>query len=368
MKLVANIQLKPDRQQARTLQETLERCNAACDWISLLAHQTKTFKQFALHKLCYQDIRQRFGLTAQVAVRCIAKVADAYKAGSDVVRTFRKQAAQPFDDRIFRFRSDDLVSLWTTAGRLSIPYVCGDRQRTLLPFRKGEVDLMLVRGKWYLAIGCDVPEPEKLPFTDVLGIDLGIVNLAFDSQGERHTGEKVEDTRRKYDHRRRNLQRRRTESARKKLRKLKGRQARFQRDTNHCISKAIVLKAQRSGFAIGLENLKGIRTRVKARRRQRRRLHNWPFRQLRSFIEYKAQLAGIPVIPVDPRNTSRECPQCGQIDERNRKSQSEFSCRSCGVAGIADFFAAQTIAARARAHVKVPMVGVAELRPTSPTL
>ena len=86
-------------------------------------------------------------------------------------------------------------------------------------------------------------------------------------------------------------------------------------------------------------------------------MHNWPFFQLRSFIEYKAALAGIPVIPVDPRNTSRECPECGCIDKRNRKSQSEFSCVSCHVAGVADHFAARTIAARARALVKVPMVG-----------
>jgi hypothetical protein len=45
-----------------------------------------------LHKLCYQNLRAKFQLSAQVAVRCIAKVADAYKPDKKIKRTFRKQA------------------------------------------------------------------------------------------------------------------------------------------------------------------------------------------------------------------------------------------------------------------------------------
>jgi IS605 OrfB family transposase len=357
MKLVATIQLKPNPPQAELLARTLERCNAACNWISQRAFQTKTFQQFDLHKLCYKEVRHRFGLSAQVTVRCIAKVADAYKAGADVMRTLRTHAAQPFDDRIFRFRDDDSLSIWTIDGRLTLSFVCGQHQRSLLTFRKGEVDLLWIRGQWYLAIGCEVPQPEPIPVADVLGIDLGVVNLAFDSEGTSYSGARVDQTRRKYAHRRRHLQRKRTKSAKRKLKKLKGRQARFQNDTNHCISKAIVATAQRSGLGIALEDLTGIRSRVQARRRQRARLHNWPFRQLRSFIEYKALLAGIPVIAVDPRQSSQECPECGCIDRRNRRNQREFVCVSCHVAGVADHFAARTVAARARARVKVPMVG-----------
>lgn len=349
--------MKPNRQQAQYLHETLERCNAACNWISEQAFATQTLKQFALHKLVYKSARERFGLAAQVVVRCIAKVADAYKTGAEGQRGFRKHAAQPYDDRIFRFRDDNSVSLWTTSGRLSIPFVCGARQRALLAYRKGEVDLMFVRGKWYLAIVCDLPDPEEIKVQDVLGVDLGIVNLAFDSEGESHTGEKVEQTRRQYAHRRRNLQKKRTKSARRKLKTLAGRQARFQKDANHCIAKVIVAKAQRSAVAIALEDLQGLRQRVKARRRQRARLHNWPFFQLRSFLEYKARLAGVPVILVDPRNTSRECPACGHVDKRNRPNQSTFSCVSCCHAGVADHVAALNI--KARALVKVPMAGVA---------
>ena len=50
-------------------------------------------------------MRTRFGLAAQVTVRCIGKVADAFKIGDkDEARTFHRYAAQPYDERIFRFR------------------------------------------------------------------------------------------------------------------------------------------------------------------------------------------------------------------------------------------------------------------------
>jgi IS605 OrfB family transposase len=76
---------------------------------------------------------------------------------------------------------------------------------------------------------------------------------------------------------------------------------------NHCISKEIAANAERSRFAIAIEDLTHIRRRVKARRAQRSRLHGRSFGQPRQFLTYKAKLAGVPVIAVDPRNTSRSC-------------------------------------------------------------
>lgn len=118
--------------------------------------------------------------------------------------------------------------------------------------------------------------------------------------------------------------------------------------------KAIVQTAERTSRGIALEDLNGIRARVTARRRQRARLANWPFRQLRSFVAYKARLAGVPVVYVDPRNTSRTCPECGCIDKANRPNQATFSCVSCGYSAAADHNAARMI--RARAAVRQPMV------------
>jgi putative transposase len=105
-----------------------------------------------------------------------------------------------------------------------------------------------------------------------------------------------------------------------------------------------------------LEALKGIRSRIKARRMQRGRLHNWAFYHLRQCITYKARLAGLPVIDVDPRYTSQQCRRCFHVSRQNRKSQSEFFCTRCGYAAAADLNAARNI--QARALVNAPMVAV----------
>jgi putative transposase len=322
MKLVANIKLKPSPAQERDLRATLKCCNEACNWLAERAFEARIFRQFDLHKLCYAALRAKFALSAQVAVRCIAKVADAYKIDQKTQRTFRKHAAQPYDERILRFAADEIVSIWLLSGRVKIPYGCGEHQRKLLAHRKGQVDLMFVRGKWYLAVVCDFDEPHVLTPEGILGVDLGIVNIATDSFGRHYAGEEVEAARQRYAKRRASLQRVGTKAAKRRLRRMSGKQERFQKHENHCISKSIVATAKRSCFGIALEDLTHIRTQVKARKKQRNRLHNWGFGQLRAFIEYKARQAGVPVTMVDPRNTSRQCGCCGHIAEKNRKTQS----------------------------------------------
>ncbi|MER3403520.1 MAG: hypothetical protein C4337_09620 [Armatimonadota bacterium] len=118
------------------------------------------------------------------------------------------------------------------------------------------------------------------------------------------------------------------------LKKRRWKERRFARDVNHVISKRLVAK----------EDLKGIRERILVRKAQRRVPHSWGFHQLHSFIEYKAWLAGVPVVCVDPRNTSRTCPVCGHMSQANRPTQAEFRCVGCGFAGPAD--AISTISVR----------------------
>ena len=354
MKLVANLKLIPTDAQHDALLDTLKTANRACTWLAGQAWDTKTFGQFALHKLTYERCREQFGLAAQMAVRCIAKVADAYKLDRKTRRRFRRYAAQPYDDRIFRLCSNTHLSLWTVYGRLTMPYQCGERQRALLAYRKGEVDLMYIKGVFYLAVVCDVLEPEEISVERILGIDLGIVNLAVDSDGTTYSGAEIEAQRQHFARRRHELQRHRTRAARRKLRQLKGKQARFQQNTNHIIAKRLVEKAQRSCAALALEELTGIRQRVKARRQQRPRHANWAFAQLRQYVTYKACLAGVPVILVDPRHTSQACTICGYTAKANRPSQHHFSCHRCGYTTHADLNAAQNI--RNRAAVNRPMV------------
>ena len=146
---------------------------------------------------------------------------------------------------------------------------------------------------------------------------------------------------------RRKLQKKGTKSAKRLLRKRRIKESRFSSHTNHSISKQIVATAERTGRGIAIENLDGIRTRIRASRSQRRVLHSWAFGDLQSKIAYKAARAGLPVCHVDPRNTSRECRVCGHTEKANRKTRDLFACLACGHTADADVNAARVIASRA---------------------
>lgn len=364
MKLTVQMKLQPTPEQADALRRTLERANEACNYISRVAWEAKTFRQFAVHKLVYQPVRETFVLAAQMAIRCIAKVADAYKLDKKRKRTFAPHGAIAYDDRILSFAlAKSEVSIWTLDRRQAIPFVCGERQRQLLATQRGETDLALVNGEWYLFAVCEVKIPEPTDVEGVLGVDLGVTNIAVDSDGETHSGKAIKNVRYRHRRLRGKLQRLGTKGSRRRLRRLAGQEKRFATWVNHNLSKQIVAKAERTKRAIALEDLTHIRTRVRARRSQRATLHSWAFFQLRAFVVYKAALAGVPVHIVDPRNTSRTCPKCGCIDKANRKTQASFVCTSCGFAGLADVIAAVNISRRA--PVSAPYCSDVSLRASS---
>lgn len=348
MKLTAKIKLQPTDRQRQLLHDTLKRANAACDYISEQAWDAQQFGRVPVHRLTYATVREQFQLSAQMAVRCIGKVVDAYKVGKKRKRTFKPLGAVPYDDRILSYKLDpQTVSIWTIAGRETIPFLAGERQLALLAHQRGESDLAFIRGEYYLFATCDVETPEPDDVTEYLGVDLGVSNLATDSDGTLHSGSHVNNVRIRYARMRAKLQAKGTKSAKRLLRKRSGRESRFVHDVNHCLSKQLVKKAKGTGRGLALENLKGIRDRVTVRKPQRLLLHSWSFSDLRLKIAYKASRYGVHVVYVDPRNTSRECAVCGCVDKRNRPSQDQFLCTSCGHAAHADVNAAVNIGSRA---------------------
>ena len=359
------VKLLPTELQREALKGTLRRVNEAWDYVSGVAWETRTFGKYRLQRAVYHDIKGRFGLTAQVVIRLLAKVADAYKLDKRRKRTFKPLGAIAYDNRILSWREDS-VSIWTVAGRQKMPFVCDERTRSLLEHRRGESDLVYREGKFYLLATVEVEEPPPGTPEDWLGVDLGVKNIAADSAGETYSGGELRGLRYRYRRVRSRLQHKGTKSAKRLAKKRRRKERRMARDANHRISKSIVEKAKRTKSGIALEELKGIRGRVRARRSQRSTLHSWSFHQLRQFIEYKARLAGVPVVYVDPRNTSRTCPGCGCVDERNRPNRDTFRCTACGLAGPADSVAAGNIARRA--HVMVPHAAESTAQAASPLL
>lgn len=353
MKLVFMVKLSPSEEQRRALLETLERFNEAANWIAGVAFEHSTASKYKLQKMIYHEVRERFGLSAQMTVRCISKVSEVFKRDKSKKPTFREHGAMVYDERLMSFKGLDTVSLLTLRGRELIPVRLGDYQAARMDRRKGQADLLYRNGTFYLALTVDAPEPEPDDPTGTLGVDLGIQNLATDSDGETFSGKDVEKSRKRYERIRSKLQKAGTKSAKRHLKKLSGREARFRKDVNHCISKALVGKARETSRAIHLEDLQGIRQRTTVRKAQRSRHETWSYFQLRSFIEYKALLSGVLLYLVDPRNTSRTCSECGHCEKANRKSRDDFLCKSCGFEAAADVNAAINIS---RATVMRPIV------------
>ena len=172
------------------------------------------------------------------------------------------------------------------------------------------------------------------------------MNIATSSDGDRAAGAQLNRYRKRQQRLRARLQAKKTSSARRLLKKRRRKEARFAADINHRISKRIVAEAQRTGRGIAVEQLTGIRERVRLRKPQRATLHSWAFAQLGGFLAYKAEQAGVAFVEVDPAYTSQTCSACGWVDKRNRRSQAVFECGRCGFVGHADHNAAIVIAAR----------------------
>lgn len=340
------LKLAPSPEQSAALTATMHACNAAANVAAAVAFEHHTANKIRLQPLVYQRLREEFGLSSQMAVRAIAKACEAYKRDKGTQPKFQPLGAIAYDQRILSWKGRDRVSILTLAGRVIVPVVYQGRWAQVAGATiRGAADLIRRDGNWYLATVIDVPEPPQGPEPDAwLGVDLGLANIATDSDGATHTGKAVRAVRYRNRMLRQKLQRKGTKSAKRLLAKRRRKEARYARDVNHCISKTIVGKARDTGRGIKLEDLSGIRDRVTVRKAQRADLGGWSFHQVRLFVEYKARLVGVHVALVDPRNTSRRCTSCGHIDKRNRPDQETFRCVSCGFADHADRNAARNIA------------------------
>jgi len=341
------VKLAPTKEQHTTLLNTMHRFNDACNYIADVAYSTKCTNKIKLQKLIYYDVRKKFGLSAQLTIRAIAKVSNAYKRNKFIKPTFKHGGAIVYDQRILSWKGTDKVSLVTLDGRFKIPVILGEYQKARMNNIRGQSNLIYRNGSFYLSVIVDTPEPEKINPTGILGVDFGIKNIITDSDGCVIKNTHVDNVRKKYAKLQKSLQSVGTKSAKRHLKKLSGKVHRFQKDIDHQISKMLVTKAKGTSRAIAIEDLQGIRERTTVRKAQRGCFHAWSFGQLRNFIEYKSILNGVPVMVVPPQNTSRTCPTCGCIDKRNRSNRDTFLCVQCGFAGPADHIAAINIAARA---------------------
>lgn len=363
MLLTTSIKLLADADQNKKLLRSMHGFNEACNWISQYAFANKIFSKVKLQKAIYYELREKFGLPAQFAIRAISRVAESYKIDKKIQHKFNKTSSVEYDQRILNWKKLDTISILSLDGRLSIPIVFGEYAKLNERTIRNSAKLIYRQGQFYLQAAVEVPEAQLQSASDFLGVDLGIVNLAATSDGQVFSGQQVDANRQRYTKLKANLQSCGTKSAKRHLKKISGQEARFKRNTNHIISKKIVQSAQRHQKAIALEELSGFRKTV--RKSQRERFGKWSFSQLVSYICYKATIAGIEVVKVNPKNTSRTCSECGHCEKLNRKSQAVFQCRNCGHIMSADLNAAINIAERALVNRLIAAEKSSSSKPTT---
>lgn len=360
--LTVSCKIEVSPEQSIKIDATLQAFASACKYVNQTVPPTLT-NELAMQSLVYYDVRDRFSLSAQLAIHAIRRVSGNRKTAKKDGKPVKNFAptSVTYDPRIFAFREKDwTVSLTTTGGRERFKLAIGNYQIGLLKGQTPKTATLVKRkdGTYYLNIQLESMPPEPIKTDSVLGCDLGRTDIVVTSQGDKFSGKEITQVRNHYAKLRANLQQkatRGTRSTRRRcrglLKRLSGKEKRFQALVNHTISHRLISRAKLSNQSIALEDLTGIRehTNQQPRSQKERRLSNsWAFYQLRQFLVYKAIKHGVKILFVDPRYTSQTCHNCNHIHPvrgESYRSGKTFKCGHCGWRGDADLNGSKNIAA-----------------------
>lgn len=358
MDRTVRILLQPNSEQKTLLEETTEQFTQVFNVVCAYGWQNNEKNGVKLHHATYYDMREKYPqLGSNVLIQARIKATEALKSAYDRKAKGRK-AGQPkskscpirYNERTYGLNwQSQTVSLSTVKGRIVVPFKVPPYSAKYAGGTVTTADLCIRNGRYWLHVVVSTPEPDIPAIDEVIGVDLGLNRPAVTSTRQFLGNRRWKEIDRRYFRLKRKLQSKGSKSAKRHLKKLRGRQARFHRDCDHVLSKRIVQNAA-PGSTIVIENLTHIRSTSKIGRGKKnknvetkRRLHSWSFAQFHSFLIYKTAERGMQVVKIDPRHTSQTCSKCGHQHRSNRKSQSLFLCKNCGYCLNADLNAALNI-------------------------
>ncbi|MCF4967506.1 RNA-guided endonuclease InsQ/TnpB family protein [Nostoc sp. CMAA1605] len=353
------------------IDSTLEGFADACNQILEVAKRENCWNTTKLHHKVYKPVRETTGLKANHVCQAIRRVIGNAKAVKQIHK-FRPTSIS-LDVRTFAYKEESQsVGVTLMCGRVEFKLSIGGYQIALL---RGQTPTSATlkktkQGKYFINFVVDIPtQPTgKTPKAStersrsVIGVDLGRRDIATTSTGKSWNGKQIQSVRDRYSQVRAKVQSKRTRSSRRLLRRLSGRERKFQEWLNHNISKQLVQDAKRINTALAFEDLTNIRESLNQKPRsktERRRTNNWAFYQLRLFVGYKANIAGVPVVFVTPAYTSQTCSRCHHVHPVKGKSYRSgkfFKCGHCGFEHDADMNAANNIAALGVTFVNSPEI------------
>jgi len=357
------VKLTVDSDDAALLRDTVDEFLWAANYVTRHAFKGEyvTTSKTTLHHDTYDDVRDETALHSNHVQAARNKAAEACKS---VVEKWKqgKKASMPhftsphlvYDHRTATFH-DGYVSLATVNGRIEADFVLPDEERDTPhaeyffsdDYETTGAELHYSNGNWMLHIHCKMEvesDTSKQAATEngtVLGVDLGVNNLAVTSTGTFLTGDEFDHWRREYENRRGDLQEHGTRWAHETIQSIGRKEDGRFKITLHRISNELVAEARDHGCSvIAFEELTDIRERTGGSWG-----HKWAFDRLYEYVEYKAAEHGITVEQVAPENTSRRCSQCGFTHPDNRAGE-DFACLKCGYENHADYNAAKNIGLR----------------------
>lgn len=345
---------------APEIDATLQAFADCCSWINQTVNP-KTTGRLAIHKEVYHPAKATFGLPANLVCQAIARVSSNRKTAKLKDRPVKgfKPTSASYDARVFSFdEGTETVRLTLLNSRRTFKLLIGGYQKHLLTGVNPTSATLIKRqdGEYYIQIQVKPLPPETTPTKKFLGVDLGRTDIAHTSTGDNWDGEHINRIRNDYALLRQDLQKKASEGtrstrrrARRLLKRLSGKEKRFQTWLNHTISYRIVNSSLKQGFGIAIEDLEGIRERTNTEPKnkiERRRANSWAFYQMRIFLTYKALKFGVKLVTVPPQYTSQTCHHCLHIHPEQGKSYrsgKKFKCEHCGWHGDADFNGANVI-------------------------
>lgn len=381
MQVTIKVKLKiTNSETALSFSKTMEQYRQACNYVSkYIFNHDFDMKQSRLNKELYSKLRNLFSLKSQMAQSVIRTVIARYKTVKTQMScrpykyqdqntgewhretrnlnwlckpiSFNRPQVDLQRNRDWSYLSNGQLSINTLDGRVKASPVChGFSQYFDGTWKFGLAKLLKSGNKWYLHISAtkEVADFDKQEVKHVVGIDRGLRFLAtiYDEQGNTafFDGKAIMRKRAKYQKLRATLQAKGTKSAKRRLKKLSGRENRWMSDVNHRLSKTLVQKYGADTLFV-LENLNGVSfERADLPKSLRSQNKSWAFYQLEQFLTYKAYLNNCEVVEVSAKYTSQRCPKCGVIKKDNRNhGKHEYRCANCGYRSNDDRIGAMNI-------------------------
>jgi putative transposase len=172
MKLTLQLKLLPTPDQHTALLDTMHAFNAAASHAARVGFVAGVFAQASIHVRCYRELRDRFGLSSQMAVRAIGKAVECFKRDRTTCPVFSPEGAMTYDERLMGWKGPAHVSLLTLEGRHVVAMIYGEYQAGYMEHLSGQVDVVYRDGQWYLYATIELPDTTPLEPTDFLGVDL----------------------------------------------------------------------------------------------------------------------------------------------------------------------------------------------------